>query len=352
MTITTKILPDGRLGLSLRDPAQIIASVPPLFGFRPADSLVLLGLGGTRGSEVCSAVRLAVPSAEHESEIVRQLPSAFTESGTRAIIVVLVGQGQVHPPGSTGPPYRRLVGLLRETFTAVGMEVLYALWTPEIREGAPWASYDDAAEGVLPDDAKTVTAAVFSAAGYVTFDSREDMASQLAPEDAAALLRREELLTAAIDAFDGSVDRAVVVRDGLALVRVTLDRIRGGDLSFSDSQVVELALALSEISVRHTCMALAFVPKMRRHAERLWLELIRRTPAPERAEPAVLLAYSAYQHGEGTLAGLALENALDANPGHLAAGLLSRCLARGRPPRRLRDLAYTEHLDALCAPVL
>ncbi|GAB3001672.1 DUF4192 domain-containing protein [Amycolatopsis acidiphila] len=350
MTTTTKILADGRTGVSVREPAQLIASLPPLLGFRPADSLVVLGLGGPDGGQVCPAVRLDLPAAEHEPDIVQALMEIFADSAVRAVNIVVVGRHPSQPPPTT-PPHRRLVELLCAAFAVLGPKVQHATWASEIRAGAPWHCYlEKDCEGVLPDENSTVTAAVFAASGHVTFDSREELADQLAPDDEAAVRRRAELMNAAVDALDPSVTAERRRDHGLALVRSALGRVRRGDLSFSDKEVVDLALALSNTAVRDACLALATVPYASRQAERLWLELVRRTPAPERTEPAVLLTYSAYLRGEGALAGIAADNALEANPANVLAGLLSRCLRTAFPPDRLTALAETDHLGALCPP--
>ena len=74
-------------------------------------------------------------------------------------------------------------------------------------------------------------------------------------------------------------------------------------------------------------------------AERLWLALVRATPAPERAEPAALLALTAYLRGDGALAGVALDAALNACPHHSLSGLLRAALDGGLPPELLRGVA-------------
>ena len=55
-------------------------------------------------------------------------------------------------------------------------------------------------------------------------------------------------------------------------------------------------------------------------------------PPPERAEPASLLAVHAYLRGEGVLANMAIDVALDADPGHHLALLLRESIDRGMPP--------------------
>ncbi|MEU0463358.1 DUF4192 family protein [Amycolatopsis sp. NPDC006131] len=127
----------------------------------------------------------------------------------------------------------------------------------------------------------------------------------------------------------------------LAVVRVALARAVAGDFDLSDDDVVSLAMALSDLTVRDRCLTTADPPgePPSTAAERLWLELVRRTPMPERAEPAVLLGYSAYRRGDGVLAALAFDNALAAHPGHRLAELLRICLSHQLPPDTLRRLS-------------
>ena len=73
-------------------------------------------------------------------------------------------------------------------------------------------------------------------------------------------------------------------------------------------------------------------------AERLWTVLVRALPAPERAEPALLLAMSAYLRGAGIVAGLALQIVLESDPDHELAAHLDAALQMGFPPDRMRAL--------------
>ncbi len=67
-------------------------------------------------------------------------------------------------------------------------------------------------------------------------------------------------------------------------------------------------------------------------AENLWITLVRKAPAPELAEVATLLAVSTYVRGEGALAHIAIERALDADPAHTLADLIRHTLDSGIPP--------------------
>jgi hypothetical protein len=111
-----------------------------------------------------------------------------------------------------------------------------------------------------------------------------------------------------------------------------------GDPELSDGIVAEVASALCDHRVRDSCLPWC-IGSGAAAAERLWLALVRATPAPERAEPAALLALTAYLRGDGALASVALEAALHACPHHSLSGLLRAALDGGLPPELLRDVA-------------
>jgi hypothetical protein len=76
-------------------------------------------------------------------------------------------------------------------------------------------------------------------------------------------------------------------------------------------------------------------------AESLWVLLGRTLPEPWRAEALVLLAFSAYARGDGPLAGVSLEAALQCNPGHRMAGMLDKALQAAMRPEQIRELGLT-----------
>jgi hypothetical protein len=337
MTTTTNVLPDGRTKISVKQPTELIASIPQLLGFRPADSVVVLGLGGHDGKQVGPVVRLDLPPRIHEWDVVGLLANAFAQNPGRAVNFVLVGRHPDHPPHPKSLPHVRLVKRLTGAFTELGRKVEHAVWTPEIRGGAHWSCYEKrSCGGVLPDLESTVTAATYAAEGYVTFDSREEMAAQLEPDDPAAIDRRARLLHAT------EPGPARTVTELTSEVRAAIGQVREGNLAFTDEQVVRLVQAVSDTQVRDVCLAIALQPlaEHSKNAELLWLELVRGTPAPERAEPASLLGYAAYMRGEGALARIALTNALEADPAHLLSSLLLRCLDNGISPKTLRHLGH------------
>lgn len=106
---------------------------------------------------------------------------------------------------------------------------------------------------------------------------------------------------------------------------------------FDDHQLIALAVALGHSDVRGECLTLAFGDQAPA-AERLWTHLTRSLPAPERAEPACLLAVTAYLRGDGPLARIALDIALEAHPGHALAALFRAAVGHGITPSELRRI--------------
>ncbi|MFD2418775.1 DUF4192 domain-containing protein [Amycolatopsis pigmentata] len=340
--------PDSGIVISVNDPAHLIAAVPHLLGFRPADSVVVIGFGGANGKRVDPLVRTGLPAPGDEGAVAAMLATVFARQPGRAVAVLVVGSDPGPPPDPGDVPHRRFVTTLAAAFEARGRPVESTLWTPEIRAGSPWRRYDEPeCPGVLPDDSATPVAAAVVSKGFVTFDSREEMERQLDADDPAAVARRERLLRAR--AHDAPADVAEAFRE----VRSALGPVDRGEPDLPDERVLRLAVALSQPRVRDACLAVALPPGSERslRAEALWLALTRKLPAPERAEPAVLLGFSAYVRGDGALARAVLDKAVAAMPGHRLARLLLACLDSAVPPARLHRLGLAEELSLAVAPV-
>ncbi|HEY6423383.1 MAG TPA: DUF4192 domain-containing protein [Pseudonocardiaceae bacterium] len=318
----------GRIRLS--DPAELIAAVPHLLGFHPHDSVVLLALHGTK---LGLTVRADLVHADQAPLLAEQLLLPIARQRPTGVALVVIG-GDPSPEGD--PPHRALVNALDDVLTRAGLPVVHAAWTAQTAGGAQWRCYDDPlCAGTVADPAASPLAAATVAAGAVTFGSREEMAELLAGEDVAALQRRAALLDAA--------DAEHPMSSALAARRLTqLETLRraaaAGKVTLSDNLVAEVASALCDHRVRDACLPWCTGPDAAA-AERLWLALVRATPAPERAEPAALLALAAYIRGDGAMAGVALDAALHACPDHSLSGLLRAALDGGLPPEVLRTVA-------------
>ena len=69
---------------------------------------------------------------------------------------------------------------------------------------------------------------------------------------------------------------------------------------------------------------------------RLWTDVLRRAQPGHVAAPAALLAFVAWQTGDGALANVALDRALADDPGYSMALLLRQVITAGAPPSLAR----------------
>ena len=73
-------------------------------------------------------------------------------------------------------------------------------------------------------------------------------------------------------------------------------------------------------------------PDFRDAHTRLWTDVVRRAEPTYLPSPACLLAFTAWQSGNGALANVALDRALTADPGYSMALLLRDTIDAGAPP--------------------
>lgn len=322
--MTATVLPPIRVTA----PEDLIASVPHLLGFHPSDSLVVMAMDQ---NNLTFTIRVDLPRARHRREVAEQLLLPIRAHQPSSVLLLVFGGGRGAPPEQL--PHTKLVDTLTEGFASIGVPIAHAIWVQSCETGEPWYCYDDiACNGVMPDPMSSPVAAASAAAGFVTFGTRAELADVVAPAPDDVLARRSSLLDKAVE------DERLAASAGLRLVHAAIEAVPDRTAPLSDTEVVDLAMALSSHRVRDACLAFAIGPN-HAAAEQLWLELTRGCPAPERAEAAVLLAFTAYLRGEGGLASVALEAAEEACAGHRLAGLLRHALNCGLAPARIRDLA-------------
>jgi len=110
---------------------------------------------------------------------------------------------------------------------------------------------------------------------------------------------------------------------------------RGGGRFATDDQVAWLSLSLSSLRIRDDAWA-RMDPVYRAAHTRLWTDVVRRAERGYLPAPASLLAFTAWQCGNGALANVALDRALEADPGYSMALLLRSTIDAGAPPSLAR----------------
>ena len=126
-----------------------------------------------------------------------------------------------------------------------------------------------------------------------------------------------------------------MLREALSAVTDALATYRQGGKFATDDQVAWLALALTSLRVRDDAWARMDVDFRDAHT-RLWTDVIRRAEPTYLPAPACLLAFTAWQSGNGALANVALDRALAVDPGYSMALLLRDTIDAGAPPSLAR----------------
>ncbi|HEX5114020.1 MAG TPA: DUF4192 domain-containing protein [Pseudonocardiaceae bacterium] len=321
-----------RIDITLDRPNDLIASIPALLGFHPVDSLVILGQRGLRAKELLLVLRSDLPPPHHARELVNSLLLPLVQHGAAGVTMVVVG-GQGRSPDDD-LPHRELMARCEAALAEDGIAVVHQFWTPDTRAGVRWHCYDEAdCTGVLPEPDGTELAAVAAELGLSVYRSREDVVALLEPAPPDILVRRTASLSGRNETAELTGDPP---DEGLATVRAAIEAAATAPPDLTDDDVVRLVTALSDHRVRDHFLDYDTLPDVVA-AERLWTALTRATPPPERAEPASLLAYSAYARGDGVLAGIALANAEEADDGHRLCALLRGALTVAMPPAKVRE---------------
>lgn len=348
--MVTKKSKKNRPRIKLSKPGELLAAVPHILGFRPVSSVVLLQ-NPERGKEIGRRLRGDLPPAEATEQAAKQLAESITMDHPSSVLILIVGDGQ--DEDAYPPPHAALVEALRVELDARGVAQPAAYWVPSIAKGSRWRCYDHVeCTGVLRDPMSSVVAAEVASSGYVTYGSREELERVLAPDDELILRRRAEVIDEKLRRLAGGDGRELSPDYGAEVLRKALRAASTGMLTLSDDQIAELGLALTDKSLRDACLATAIPAdsELAQAAARLWQALTRSLPAPERAEAASLAGYAAYMCGDGALAGIAFQIALETDPAHVLAGLLVRALGHGLHPERLHGLAAHDQIG-LCAGV-
>ncbi|GAA2800254.1 DUF4192 domain-containing protein [Saccharopolyspora taberi] len=289
-------------------------------------------------------LRIDLPGPGQEQDIAHHLILGPMRSHrVDSVILVVVGESCGDPPDLPGgsPPHGELIDSLREVLAATGIPVTLALWTPEIAAGKPWSCYGSGVRGVLPDPKISPVGTVTAAAGSVTFESRKQLEDLVTPEPAEHIARRAARLDVLTEERE---EHPTSARQDLELVRGAVRRTAEGSALTEDDHL-QVLLAVSDSRVRDLALGLA-LGDTAHAAEQLWLTLVRKAPAPEIADVAALLAFSAYLRGDGPLAGIALDRAESARPEHSLTRLLRQALDIGFPVEKLVTVAREAAEDA------
>ena len=112
-------------------------------------------------------------------------------------------------------------------------------------------------------------------------------------------------------------------------------RYRDGGRFTSDDEIARITVALRDLRVRDDAWARMDPAHAGAH-QRLWTDVVRRARPGYVAAPAALLAFVAWQSGDGALANVALDRALADDLRYSMALLLRQVITAGAPPSLAR----------------
>ena len=320
----------------------LIASLPALLGFVPAQSVVVISTRRENGTNRIGAMaRADLPTDPADAEgLAAAVHARIARSGADAVNVVIVAE---HDEQGEELPHRTLVAAVAATFAASGIETAHTVWTPRVAAGASWRCYDRCGcTGTVADPSGSAVAAHRAMTGAVTYATRAEAVAALGADVDAASPARRALLNAAHEQGETARRAAVgqAARDDLDQVRDAAAAVGRGEV-LPASTVARVVAALTDKAVRDVAIgfALGTDPQVAADdATRLWWTLIRWAPAPEVAEPATLLALASVPRGSAIVFTAALERAQAADPGHQLSWLLMSLIEQDGGPQNVEKV--------------
>jgi hypothetical protein len=317
--------------------AGLLAVIPHLLGFHPSRSMVVVGLDGPRG-RIGLGFRYDLPDPPDRArsrEIAEHTIAVLEQRNITTVIAVGYGSGTLVTPVAED---------LRAALDHAPIALRDLL---RVEDGRYWSyvCQDPGCcppEGVPFDGPSHPNAAAMAAAGMMARPDRQALAASLAPVTGAEaesmrqaeqrVLRRAQQLTAGVG---GSRQTRLLTDAGKIAVQDAIALYRNGGAISDDDQIAWMIMAISDIRVRDDAWA-RMDPEHRAAHLRLWTDLVRRAPDHYLPAPASLLAFTAWQSGEGALANIAIERALAADPDYSMAQLIGEALDAGLPPSAAR----------------
>ena len=338
----------GSAPVRITGPSGLVAAVPFLIGFEPAESVVLVFTRSPSGTVVL-CLRVDLPS--DGAEAVTQLISEVRRTVRRAIGLgarLDRVQTAIFSADASRLPHADLVAGLSRVLAAEGLDVAEGLCVHADR----WWSFS-CSDGCCPgtghtsNDAWGVKAAfdlVTAGLGYVA--NRAALARQLAP-DPGLMIAADEIAAALAtcrqhrDSGRADTRWRREIEDGLlAWLCCTRSPQAPETAEAPDERTLALwACSLSDSRVREPILhRLLFEGGARHRSRRLTgartalIDMVRRVPVPEVAPVAAVLAAIAWQQGDGAFARMAGERALAADPRNTLARLVLDAASSGVPP--------------------
>ncbi|SIJ06185.1 Uncharacterised protein [Mycobacteroides abscessus subsp. abscessus] len=294
----------------------LVEAVPALIGYVPVKSVILVLLDEHQLPVAVMGVSVAAAG-----ELLGHLAQAAGRQGAVSGAVVVVDSD------ADDSSHIGLVADLDAALAREGVRIFDAVIVDRIAAGGRWHCADGCGRsGALNDPAASPLAVEMVLRGRSIYASRDEL---------LALVAVDESRTAS---FDAAVRRIVPVDANKAVsVAVKAAQALAGGNQVSEETLAAIAASLDYGEVRDRLLALG-VTQFADTAALLWAALARVATGRFRAGALALMGGAAYLRGDGPLASVALDAALDEVPQHRLSTLLRICLDEGIPPDKLRTM--------------
>ncbi len=329
--MTTTGAPDPSTFLA-RTPTDLVAVVPAVLGFHPQDSVVLLTFGPPGGA-FHARVDLPVAAAEQEA-VAEVLVDAVLANRVRRAAVLLYTE-DVEVALSQG---ELLVGRLldRDVDVIEMLRVDDGHWHTVPEDGSPGTAYELETH---PFTAQRVFQ------GHVVHRDREELADTLVGTDeddavavALAATRFADLVTSS---GESEQSPRGFLRSEASWLRRRLPSRHEHRASLGAADAGRLLVLASLLPTRNAAWAEINRENSSLHVD-LWRELVRRSPRDLLPGASSLLAFAAWQHGDGALAWCAIDRCLEADPDFSMAHRVAELLMRAVPPSAWKQISEVE----------
>ncbi len=312
--------------LTARTPEDILAVVPVVLGFDPTESMVMLTFGST--TPFHARVDLPDDAADVPAMAAALVDPAEHHRVPRAFLVAYSDRDRFAD---------RALQATAAALRRAGIEVIDCLLT----DGCRWRPVPGRAGVPLDGVPYDLSAHPFAAQavydGRVVHASRDRLAATVAADQ-----ERVALVVPALAALTG--EPLPALEEGRWARELVVRHVASGSPP-DDHELARLLRGLLDIRVRDA----AWSPLRRATAPShvaFWTDVVRRAPDLLVPAPAALLAFAAWQAGQGALAWCAVDRCVEADPGYSLAGLVAEVLTRAVPPDTWEgDFDWTEGLD-------
>jgi hypothetical protein len=317
-----------------RTPLDLIALAPYVLGFHPEDSVVLMTFGG--GEPFHARVDLPVDVADQEA--VSTLLRDVAREHAAPFAAVLVYSDDVQAAAT-------MAELLVSGLCGDGVDVVDALRVEE-------EEYFDCVDPTLPGIPYDLSTHPFTASrvydGKVAHDSRAALADTLVgtdEDDRAAVHQSATRFAAAVLAEQGTDSITAAGDEWLrqqalwlhSRVLKALDGHGRTPRRMSAAECGRFLVLASQIPLRDVAWTTINRDNARAQVD-LWSDLVRRAPDELLAAPAALLAFAAWQAGDGAMSWCALDRCTAVDPDYPLAEMIADLLTRAVPPSAWAEL--------------